>query len=63
MSQEMALRQCRTGVLAGATAMADAVRVTLWPRSRSLLIEKRWGAPVVCNDGVTIAKESVLEDQ
>jgi chaperonin GroEL len=43
--------------------MADAVRVTLWPRSRSLLIEKRWGAPVVCNDGVTIAKECVLEDQ
>jgi chaperonin GroEL len=43
--------------------MADAVRVTLWPRSRSLLIEKRWGAPVACNDGVTIAKESVLEDQ
>ncbi len=46
----------------GATALADAGRVTLGPRSKSVLIEKRFGAPVVCNDGVTIAKEMALED-
>ena len=52
----------REKILAGATAIADAVRVTLGPRSKCVLIEKRWGAPIVCNDGVTIAKEFALED-
>jgi chaperonin GroEL len=52
----------REKILAGATAITDAVRVTLGPRSKCVLIEKRWGAPVVCNDGVTIAKEFALED-
>jgi chaperonin GroEL len=52
----------REKVLRGATAIADAVRVTLGPRSRSVLIEKRWGKPIVCNDGVTIAKEFSLKD-
>jgi chaperonin GroEL len=52
----------REKVLAGAGALADAVRVTLGPRSKSVLIEKRWGSPIVCNDGVTIAKEVDLED-
>jgi chaperonin GroEL len=42
--------------------MADAVRVTLGPKSKSVLIGKRWGRPIVCNDGVTIAKELELED-
>src|SRR5690606_14421432 len=46
----------------GATAIADAVRVTLGPRSRSVLIEKKWGQPIVCDDGVTIAKEFSLKD-
>src|SRR3569623_482904 len=46
----------------GAGKMADAVRVTLGPRSKSVLIEKKWGSPLVCNDGVTIAKEFDLED-
>ncbi|MBZ5636011.1 MAG: hypothetical protein LAO55_23025 [Acidobacteriia bacterium] len=41
----------------GATALADAVRVTLGPKSKCVLIEKRFGKPLVCNDGVTIAKE------
>ncbi len=54
--------EARQKVLRGATAIADAVRVTLGPRSRSVLIEKRWGRPIVCNDGVTIAKEFSLED-
>jgi chaperonin GroEL len=54
--------EAREKVLHGATAIADAVRVTLGPRSRSVLIEKKWGKPLVCNDGVTIAKEFSLED-
>ena len=52
----------REKVLRGATQLADAVRVTLGPRSKSVLIEKKWGAPIVCNDGVTIAKEFDLKD-
>jgi len=52
----------REKVLAGATHLADAVRVTLGPKSKSVLIQKKWGAPIVCNDGVTIAKEFDLKD-
>jgi chaperonin GroEL len=52
----------RERVLQGATALADAVRVTLGPKSKSVLIQKKWGAPLVCNDGVTIAKEVQLKD-
>ena len=52
----------REKVLRGATQLADAIRVTLGPRSKSVLIEKKWGAPIVCNDGVTIAKEFDLKD-
>jgi chaperonin GroEL len=52
----------REKILRGATQLADAVRVTLGPRSKSVLIEKKWGAPIVCNDGVTIAKEFDLKD-
>ena len=52
----------RGKILAGATALADAVRVTLGPKSRSILVEKSWGGPIVCDDGVTIAKEVNLED-
>lgn len=52
----------REKVLRGATALADAVRVTLGPKSRSVLIGKKWGNPIVCNDGVTIAKEFDLKD-
>jgi len=51
----------REKVLRGATALADAVRVTLGPKSRCVLIERKWGSPLVCNDGVTIAKEFELE--
>ena len=52
----------RDKILRGTTQLADAVRVTLGPRSKSVLIEKKWGAPIVCNDGVTIAKEFDLKD-
>jgi len=54
--------EARAKVLRGATAIADAMRVTLGPRSRSVLIERKWGTPLVCNDGVTIAKEFSLKD-
>ncbi|MFO1510160.1 MAG: chaperonin GroEL [Steroidobacteraceae bacterium] len=52
----------REKVLRGATQLADAVRLTLGPKSKSVLIQKKWGTPLVCNDGVTIAKEMELED-
>jgi chaperonin GroEL len=52
----------REKILHGATALADAVRVTLGPRSKCVLIDKKWGKPLVCNDGVTIAKEVELKD-
>jgi chaperonin GroEL len=52
----------REKILRGATQLANAIRVTLGPRSKSVLIEKKWGAPIVCNDGVTIAKEFDLKD-
>jgi len=52
----------REKILRGTTQLADAVRVTLGPRSKAVLIEKKWGAPIVCNDGVTIAKEFDLKD-
>lgn len=49
-------------LLRGAGKLADAVRLTLGPKSKCVLIEKSWGTPLVCNDGVTIAKEFELED-
>jgi chaperonin GroEL len=52
----------REKILRGVAQLADAVRVTLGPRSKSVLIEKKWGTPIVCNDGVTIAKEFDLKD-
>lgn len=54
--------EAREKVLHGAAALADAVRVTLGPRSKCVLIDKKWGRPLVCNDGVTIAKEIDLKD-
>ena len=52
----------REKILRGTTALADAVRVTLGSKSKSVLIQKKWGAPIVCNDGVTIAKEIDLKE-
>ena len=52
----------REKILRGATQLCDAVRVTLGPKSKSVLIQKSWGSPIVCNDGVTIAKEFDLKD-
>ncbi|MDY7565176.1 chaperonin GroEL [Pseudomonas sp. RTC3] len=52
----------REKILCGATQLADAIRVTLGPKSKSVLIQKKWGTPIVCNDGVTIAKQVDLQD-
>ena len=52
----------REKILNGASQLADAVRVTLGPKSKSVLIQNKWGNPTVCNDGVTIAKRIDLQD-
>jgi chaperonin GroEL len=52
----------RQSILRGASILADAVRVTLGPKSKSVLIEKKFGRPLVCDDGVTIAKEVELRN-
>jgi chaperonin GroEL len=54
--------EAREKILHGCLALADAVRVTLGPKSKCVLIEKKWGRPIVCNDGVTIAKEFELKN-
>ncbi len=54
--------EARRGLEAGLDKLAAAVRVTLGPRGRNVLIDKKWGAPTITNDGVTIAKEVELED-
>jgi chaperonin GroEL len=54
--------EARERILRGVIALTDAVRVTLGPKSKCVLLEKRFGPPVVCNDGVTIAKEMELRD-
>ena len=46
----------------GVNKLADAVKVTLGPRGRNVVIDKKWGAPTITNDGVTVAKEVELED-
>ena len=52
----------RRGLEAGMNKLADAVRVTLGPKGRNVVLEKKWGAPTITNDGVSIAKEIELED-
>lgn len=54
--------EAREKVLRGTTQLADAIRVTLGPKSKSVLMQRKWGPPLVCNDGVTIAKEFELKD-
>lgn len=52
----------REKLLRGATALADAVNVTLGPKAKCVLIERKWGRPLACDDGVTVAREVNLED-
>ena len=52
----------REKILRGTTQLTEAVRITLGPKSKSVLIQRKWGTPLICNDGVTIAKEFELKD-
>src|SRR5881394_2149865 len=52
----------RRSLEAGMNKLADAVRITLGPKGRNVVLEKKWGAPTITNDGVSIAKEIELED-
>jgi len=54
--------KARRGLEAGMNKLADAVRVTLGPKGRNVVLDKKWGAPTITNDGVSIAKEIELED-
>ncbi|HJX52627.1 MAG TPA: TCP-1/cpn60 chaperonin family protein, partial [Polyangia bacterium] len=53
----------RTQILIGVNILADAVKATLGPRGRNVVIEKSWGSPTITKDGVTVAKEIELEDK
>ena len=54
--------EARRGLQAGVDKLADTVKVTLGPKGRNVVLEKKWGSPTITNDGVTIAKEIELED-
>ena len=54
--------EARRGLERGMNTLADAVKVTLGPKGRNVVLEKKWGAPTITNDGVSIAKEIELED-
>ncbi len=54
--------EARRGLEAGVNKLADVVKVTLGPKGRNVVLEKKWGAPTITNDGVTIAKEIELDD-
>ena len=55
-------QDARVALVRGADALAKAVKATLGPRGRNVLIEKSWGAPNITKDGVTVAKEVELKD-
>ncbi len=54
--------EARRGIERGLNTLADTVKVTLGPKGRNVVLEKKWGAPTITNDGVSIAKEIELED-
>ena len=63
MAKQIAFdEEARRGLERGMNTLADAVKVTLGPRGRNVVLEKKWGAPTITNDGVSIAKEIELED-
>jgi chaperonin GroEL len=64
MSKQISLsEEARNSLRVGANILADSVKVTLGPKGRNVVIEKSYGAPIITNDGVTIAKEIELEDR
>jgi chaperonin GroEL len=63
MAKQIAFdEEARRGMERGMNALADAVKVTLGPKGRNVVLEKKWGAPTITNDGVSIAKEIELKD-
>jgi chaperonin GroEL len=54
--------EARRSLEAGVDKLADAVAITLGPKGQNVVLDKKWGAPTITNDGVTIAKEVELED-
>ena len=54
--------EARRALEKGMNQLADTVKVTLGPKGRNVVLEKKWGAPTITNDGVSIAKEIELED-
>ncbi|MTA16451.1 MAG: chaperonin GroEL [Actinobacteria bacterium] len=63
MAKQIAFNEeARRGLERGMNILADAVKVTLGPRGRNVVLEKKWGAPTITNDGVSIAKEIDLDD-
>src|SRR3990170_2786084 len=54
--------EARRAMKRGIDAVADAVKITLGPKGRNVVLDKKWGPPTITNDGVTIAKEIDLED-
>ncbi len=64
MAKEIRFEQdARSKLLIGVDRLAKAVRATLGPRGRNVILEKSWGSPTVTKDGVTVAKEIELEDK
>ena len=62
MAKQIAFNEeARRGLERGMNVLADAVKVTLGPRGRNVVLEKKWGAPTITNDGVSIAKEIELD--
>src|SRR5574341_1159957 len=55
--------EARRAIRRGVDKLADAVKVTLGPRGRNVILDKKWGAPTITKDGVTVAKEIELEDR
>ncbi len=55
--------EAKNAVFAGVQKVADAVKVTMWPKGRNVILERSYGAPIVTNDGVTVAKDIELEDK
>ena len=54
--------EARKALEAGVNSLADTVKITLGPKGRNVVLDKKYGAPLITNDGVTIAKEIELED-
>ena len=54
--------EARRGLEKGLNTLADAVKVTLGPKGRNVVLERKWGAPLITNDGVSIAREIELDD-